>query len=1034
MTDSQNSSTPAAPYGLNPNQYKVNVSRQKTRKWVEAKAQNYDGDDWGAEDEYDEYDHNDDGTDTGRPEYDQPAQQQPIPQPQRPGRLTAGLRAISAGGPSTPTTSLRPSERIALEKQQMAALQRSVTGPPVLHIHTPPRTQTAPIPQVAGPPGPPTAAPQPFPPRKSSMASLRSNSPAERVRSPVSATGSPTIVRPADIYKRIDQEKEKERRSLELARRSSQDSIGRNNGENDQAPNPTRRPSYGINDGGDGNGNLRPLESVAERKSEYGFDGFVVNPAGPPPREASNNIEYETARETQPGTEPSNSSQPQPLTLQHPQARKELHTEVEPSKRYSTSPKLPLLSRLSGFENLFGSTGLGLISDPSKQSNPPAEATTDQPQTSSTMAGSISEPTARNPTFPSAAPAGSIRPPLPGGWVTETATPGELATPGSDDAKYGGDPAVNTNDDGTPEDGQARPAPSQTTSPGDESGARAGDGAQSHSSGRSSPVELPPLKATPSPEATRERSAFQEKSGGLASANASHDEDESRPTSDANALGIAPLQPRKGSAPESPEDLRPPILRVETYSSSQGNSSPLKESDFLRDEIMRSLSPARQADEFTQPPQDEGAPRESAYLSDVYGEYWSGDEDKPESAAIAGQRGEDTGEHGPNGPNTSTVLEESSITPTPPAHPWTSETPSSAEPTAAPAVVPGTDVPSPVQKRFSWEEGAEADKPAPSSPTEQPLPGSWPDGPADLASPADAVLSSPMLELPTINFGENNMDSRLVSSTIEVPPGYRYSVFGPSSPGSNAGDRDGLSAATGGYGSNNHSYLDEKMLIQSPMSPMSPMEPIGMQDNDNEQQPIQGLQRAATPPEAAPEVVPLPSSPTSLSKPRSQPAYNTQTLKQILQLPTSADRVLKMKETREHHAELDSGLSMWIAEMMTHPQHQNAMPTYNYALSGADAELWGTKGGARIPLNAPAEDGSQGGGGGQSNNTGGGSAIVPHIGRSTSGSVNLGHLVMHSGQAGAKGKELLQSAGKLSKGLLSKGKNKLRERAESKKG
>lgn len=60
--------------------------------------------------------------------------------------------------------------------------------------------------------------------------------------------------------------------------------------------------------------------------------------------------------------------------------------------------------------------------------------------------------------------------------------------------------------------------------------------------------------------------------------------------------------------------------------------------------------------------------------------------------------------------------------------------------------------------------------------------------------------------------------------------------------------------------------------------------------------------------------------------------------------------------------------------------------------------------------------------------------MVSHIGRSTSGSVNLGHLVMHSGQAGAKGKELLQSAGKLSKGLLSKGKNKLRERAESKKG
>ncbi|PHH88032.1 hypothetical protein CDD83_8081 [Cordyceps sp. RAO-2017] len=39
----------------NSSAYQVNVNRTKTRKWVEAKAQNYDGDDWGAS-EYDDDD------------------------------------------------------------------------------------------------------------------------------------------------------------------------------------------------------------------------------------------------------------------------------------------------------------------------------------------------------------------------------------------------------------------------------------------------------------------------------------------------------------------------------------------------------------------------------------------------------------------------------------------------------------------------------------------------------------------------------------------------------------------------------------------------------------------------------------------------------------------------------------------------------------------------------------------------------------------------------------------------------------------
>ncbi|KUI57026.1 hypothetical protein VP1G_04391 [Cytospora mali] len=1066
MMDARSPATPSIPYGQNQSQYKVNVSRQKTRKWVEAKTQNYDGDDWGAEDEFDEYDNND--NESGP---------QLQPQPQRPGRLTAGLRAISASGASTPASEsshssprLRPSERIALEKQQ-AAGQRSVTGPPALYIQTPPRTQTSPIPQIAGPTGPTGPSGQhiapssTFPLRKSSIASQERpdfadqavrpprtssmpESPAGGVKSPVSATASPVIVRPSDIYKRMEQEKEKERRS-------SLDSVGRNDGENEPATNPPRRPSFGMTDIGDGSRGLRPLEPVAERKSEYGFDGITVNPDGPPP-EASKNTE----------SEPTNLSQPQPPTLQHPQARKELRPAIEPTKRYSTSPTLPALSRMSGFGGDFFSGGLGFMNDSEKQSNPPAENTPEQPQTSSIMVDSTTEPATRDsptPSTTSADPtpshssrepdgqpgtsesgqatdplalesnqANPIRPSLPGGWVTETVTPAEMATPGNEQAKYGSDLAVNAGEVPTineqhPENLYMRPAPLRTPSPRDTSARNAGDDSQNNRSGRASPANLPPLRTTPSPRPAGEHPTSQETSEGAIPPKDSRDEYEPQPTPDMDALGIAPLQPRKGSAPDSsPEDLRPPIMRVETYGTTD-NSSPLKESDFLRDEIMRSLSPVCPADGLKDTPRDEGADRDSSYLSDVYGDYWSGDDKKPEATATTAEQGvKDTGKPEP----TSIIKEESVITPTPPVPTWTSEAPvTSAEPAPAPAVEPEAAKPGLNRDRFSWEAGSETNKSAEPSPSKESLPQSL-----DELTSAISPTGQPELSLPTLSFDDNNANAGVVSELSGEPSSQRFSMLESPSPVSNGGDRDGPTNAPGdrsnlfSYAENKMSYTEDKVLIQSPMSPMSPLEPIGIQDNE-EPPPA-----PRTPVEDAPEVVPLPRSP-SPTKPRSQPAYNSMTLKQILQLPTSADRVLKMQETREHFAELDSGLCTWLAEMSSHEQHENAMPTYNYALSGADAELWGTKGGARIPLNTPAEEaGGQGGGANGGQSYSGGGATLAHTGRSASGSVNLGNLVIHSGQAGAKGKELLHSAGKLSKGLLSKGKNKLRERAESKKG
>ncbi|KAK2601197.1 hypothetical protein N8I77_010664 [Diaporthe amygdali] len=1043
--DARSPATPNTPYGQ-ASQYKVNVNRQKTRKWVEAKAQNYDGDDWGAEDDLDEYDAHDTGSAGGRQDYfNQP------PQPQRPGRLTAGLRAISNSGPPTPgsgsagsSPSLRPSERIALEKQ--AAGNRSASGPPALHIQTPITTQTQPPPQVVGPPGGPAdVAASPFPPRKSSMTrqdrpnltnpdarpprtSSRPESPANATRSPASATGPPKFIRPSDIYKRMEEEKEKERRSLESVGRPSLDSLGGRSGDESDSTNARRRPSFGRNDEGDANRSLRPLDTVAERKSEYGFDGLMINPAesAPPKPEVPTQFEPRNASVPEPKSqpEPSISSQPQPPTLHHPQATLDPGTTAEPVKRYSTSPKLPLLSRMSGFGGDFFSGGLGFTADSPKSSEPPTDSTptrtdasggddiTHAPRTVNdghSSAPQSSEPRQAKPSRPS----------FPGAWVSETATtPGEMATPGSNIAATSGDvPSISE----SPEDAHLKPAPLRTPSPGSASAFSAHNEQQLTRSGSTSPANHQYLEATaerPIPQGgpTRDFTLDQDS------------QDKARARRDMTP--IAPLQPRKGSfVEESSEQPRDHITRVDTVSTAD-NASPLKESDVLRDEIMRSLSPVRPSDGHMEAPRDESALRESAYLNDVYGDYWSG-EDKPPEVPLKQQDSREPE------PTPAAKDEEADATPKPPAHPAFEPVKTDTAPPAIPAAEPEPSMPALRRERFSWEAASNSGgNSAQPSPTKQ----ATTESPETLTSPVTAARqedpssphgdgrTSPLLSLPTLNFADSDISPQVVSAVSTHPPGQGLTASDTQSPQSNTSGQDVLSPEAD-EGANRNLYpTEDKMLVQSPMSPLSPMEPIPIPMPDDEE-----AQRATSPPPAAePEGVPLPRSPSPTQaggageKRQSQIAYNNMSLKQILQLPSPADRVQKMQETRDHFAALEAGLAAWLADMAAQPAHENAMASYGYALSGEDAELWGTKGGAaRIPLNAPAETGEEGAGGG-------GAAGAPHVGRTASTSINMGNLVHHSGQAGAKGKELLQSAGKMGKGLLSKGKNKLRERAESK--
>lgn len=971
-----------------------------------------------------------------------------------------------------------------MERQGSAGQQRSVTGPPALQIQTGVQPQR-PV-QAAEPQGAPYAAPSQFPPRKSSMhdqerpdlttdsavypprTSSRPQSPVggPGVRSPplgAASSAAPKIVRPSEIYRRMEEEKERERRSIDSARRSSVESAGGEGSGPEGALRSPRRPSLGRNDdSGDGSRSLQPLATVDERKSEYGFDGLMINPgtqAAPPAEaKASSDRAAETTRdmETRPGEKPSLATQSPPPTLQHPMKSDEAGPAQEPKKRFSLSPKLPDFARMSGFgfgTDFFSGSG-GLTSESPKQPEAPAEATP-MPALESGPAGSKTSATgsigravdektaalAQDPSverfsyqqIPEPHQPKPLRPTLPGGWVSETAsTPGEMATPGNEQARYG----LNVNPGSIStisehaEDPSLKPAPLRTPTPRGSSPKKFDDDKSSSRSAQPSPHMPLPLRTTPVPSSSAQQ---------LVQPGATPTPAKSEAETDAQqASAPAPLQPRKGSEPNlQGEGIRHPVMRVDTVSTAD-NSSPLKESDVLRDEIIRSLSPVRSSDRHLDTLPDESAARESAYLSDVYGDYWTAEEPMPGQ-----QREQNVGE-----PKSLGLTKEehgsasASATSTPPAHDLAS---SRREPFAVAASEPEPAKSDLKRERFSWEAAAEDNKSAAASPAKHPLPdppreeASPSSAAVDLDSPADSGRLSPLLTLPVLSLGLDGEDStrdedgpsRDVLEDRKFPPGQDTSTVQTPSPGFHTGDHYGPSDAAD-RGSMAFSHSDEKIVLASPSSPTSPTS-----DASPSAQPLRAISPVA---EATPTNIPLPESPAKGSgednKPSSSSQQHVMNLKQIMTLPTSPERVYKMLEARSEFAAMPSGLGEWLSQLLAQPEHANAGPGFKYPPAGDDLPLFANNHHRhRRHTNAAGAEGDGTGEVGRQHSgtglsmAGGGSVRIPGA---SSAQLQLGNL-MH-GQAGTKGKELLQSAGKMGKGLLSKGRHKLRERAESKKG
>jgi hypothetical protein len=265
----------ASPFSAGqPVSFKTNVNRAKTKKWVQAKKNAYDGDDWGEYDEYDEYGVNQEPQEpepaqryyaqrTEQPSrsFTDPSQQAPPPRDRR-NSFEHGeeQRAFSSTIPY-PQRGYDP--RYDAPQQQGSGNgyedgdnmeDRRDFSPSAM----PPPLQTR-ISQVPADFSSPSNTQ--FPPRKSSIG--QGDSPM--AMSPRQRTGSQPdkplpFIRPADIYKR--HQEERERASLDSSR-PSLDSLQREDVASSQV---------------EGARSLQPMETVAERKSEYMSDFNAAAP------------------------------------------------------------------------------------------------------------------------------------------------------------------------------------------------------------------------------------------------------------------------------------------------------------------------------------------------------------------------------------------------------------------------------------------------------------------------------------------------------------------------------------------------------------------------------------------------------------------------------------------------------------------------------------------------------------------------------------------------------------------------------------
>lgn len=384
--------------------YKPNVSRTVTQKWRDAARPTYDDDDWG-DDGYGTYDEpppsmpapaqrpnwggqlappNRSFTNpspprsTGRTSFDRgddrryvsagngfdsalpPAQNPSFPEPlnDEPQRFYAqhpALHVSTQGQTSSSQSGFRPSSRgqhsVDAPFSAPGTYQRSHSGNrsnPGGFI--PQQRQGSP----ARPDSRSSNTSNNFrPPRKSSLSQEQPPLPSAIVPSQDSDEVKPTspsapakplpFIRPADIYRRFEEEKERERRSSESQRPSLELDTTKSRDSATSVKTATSDHKDAPQEDSDSIRRLKPtLDTVQERKSEYGFDNMLKTADPSHPSVQGDGVHRQATNASSVYTD-----RPDPVSASTADDDRD---EAEPSSAFSYQSSLPPLGRMSVFD------------------------------------------------------------------------------------------------------------------------------------------------------------------------------------------------------------------------------------------------------------------------------------------------------------------------------------------------------------------------------------------------------------------------------------------------------------------------------------------------------------------------------------------------------------------------------------------------------------------------------------------------------------------------------------------------------------
>jgi len=836
--------------------------------------------------------------------------------------------------------------------------------------------------------------------------------------SPPSGGNKPKFVRPSDIYKRMSQEMEKERLSMDSNRPSLDGITGKGSGAT--SPEVSRAP-------GEHRRNVSFDRDDPAEQSLYGDRTLL-----PTVKEREQSTDSYPTKTTTFSSEPdSQSTGPKGI-----------------------SPQLPEVSRMSMFGDDFFSSGIKDLSTPKATSVAPVtESRESQPQISGKAAieapmdnsSGGDQPTSESQAAKKTAHEHLKRPSLPGGWVSETTNvdsfaPTPMESPGESGPDADARQLGTTLSDRPPYAAASRnDAPTSTVMAPDAKN-EVDEGVVAASSGASigighhpTPQSLPPLKT----------------SGPLKSATST---DREEPTARATTNDSAPASSVYQQSPQtttnppsaaaSPYDQSPAVMPVysqhesanptfaphlgaprKSTLSSVTTASPLKESDMLREEIMRSLSPAVDAPTSTArlgPLDAETSdapelPRESRSLSGIYDDYYGFQEDKTlqetgQYLKSESERPQESGDDAaraqvPAGPVTTALPEIRPLSPNKQGATKPKITTENRERRFSFDAGPEHVTLSPVEASlsaavsFGSNSDRQTTRPEHEEDRTETISTSVPHEPAASPEPASNQLHAPAQTI------SHQVSQLSIGATENVD----VNLIGQPSPlsGSRSGTPRGATPIP----------VEDKVLVQPETktsdehrTPETELHPTPVQDK----------------PDSLPEVANGGANHTANTSAKIMP------FREILSIGPPQHRIQKFDETRMQFFNMDTGLGDWLQHM----QSQGDGAVGDYHRSGKDMASSAPAPASQQPyyqqyLNAsnpnlsmppPTRTATV--------NHGGQSPNVPQGQQGTSGFNN-------GVQVGTKGKELLQAAGVLgNKGVktgmkfFSKSKTKLRERGD----